>query len=620
MKRIILRLIASNAVLGLLSAPAISAPTQSRSFLPIGKELVNKLKNNHDMSEEDVTKFIVELNTIAFYGDHANPAEMDKLDDVSVHKTYYMAPYFQPSAEREVVADLAVATNALSAARAIDKLVKDFSFRLAYLRDTKASIQDAMVKIRRWEKIINEERKKAKPDKGLIASLENQIKEYNAEIKKLQAVIKSIYTNGSKEYESISEGLQQEIVGSFVYGASRLGVSPTDEEMTKLRSKNGATVLGAMAQLRLRITKGQFGLRNVIVESGMTEKQMKTLSLYRSLRPDVTIKNLPVNKVYVKPTSQTSDYGNVKKQGFLLVRDVNRSSENEKGRGLCGSISNCNATIEYTEQGAESTNATRANAVLLPLVFVGDAKVSIPDFKGEFDCRFKNGWWAKGRADVKDGWVIYDGDVYNKIKYGSLDKMENCKVKIEKGDKNSAAATLLMELSKYYQEMYNARAQRSFSDMNKYREQVKKDIDRHAQQSQKNKANWIQYSIGWARGTMSGWGAVVGTFVTMARNYYWHTRIEDTSVESIVEINKSFDLANMVETLEFAFDGYTAICHRKDPNSVNPLAVACGGSVRSSWNNEIENQENICPDMEAGECQDRIERLSFEDEDGFLVM
>lgn len=620
MKRIILTLIASHAVLGLMSAPAISAPTQTRSFLPIGEELVKTLKNDHDMSEEDVANFVVELNKIAFYADHKNPSDIKLLDDPNTPKTYYMAPFFQPSAEREVVADLAVATSALNATHAIDHLVQDFSFRLNALRDNKVELESLKLEIKKLQRVIEKERKRPEPDTTMIENLTKQIKEYNDEVKIIKAAIKKIYTNGADEYDRISDGLKEEIVGNFIYGASRLGVSPSDEEMTKLRSKNGITVLGAMAQLRLRITKGQFGLRNVIVESGMTEKQMKILSLYRSIRSDVSIQNLPVNKIYVKTTSQTTNFGDSKKQGFMLIRDANRSSENDQGRGLCGSVSSCNVTIEYTEQGAEQTNATRVNAVFLPIVFVGDAKVSIPDFKGRFDCKFRNGWWAKGRTDVKDGWIIYDGDVYNKIHYTSLDKMENCKVKIEKGDKGSAAATLLMELSKYYQQLFNARTLRSASDMNEYRRKVQKEVDNHAKQSQKNKGNWVQYSISWARGTMSGWGAVVGTFVTMARNYYWHTRIEDTKVESVVEIHKEFDLQNMVDTIEFAFDGYSAICHKKFPNSLETVAVACAGEVKSSWNNEAENYEDVCADLEASRCQERIKRESFENEDGFLVM
>lgn len=608
------------ATLCTFSLTAFAAPTQTRSFLPIGEELVKALKNNHDMSEEDVSNFVIELNKIAFYADHKNPSDISKLDDPKTPKIYYMAPFFQPSGEREVVADIAIATNALGATRAIDELVNDFSFRLNKLRSNRIEIENLKVEIKKLVKEIAGEKKRDKPNQTHIKNLEAKIADYRKDVKRLQDDIQAIYKNGSAEYDRISEGLKEEIVGNFIYGASRLGVAATEEEMTKLRSKNGITVLGAMAQIRLRVTKGQFGVRNVIVEAGLTEKQMKVLSLYRSIRTDVKIENLPVSKVYVKSTSQTSNFGDNKEQGFMQLRDINRSSENDQGRGLCGSISTCNVTIEYTEQGAETTNATRVNAVLLPLVFVGDAKVSIPDFKGRFECKFRNGWWAKGRADVKDGWIIYDGDVYNKIHYTSLDKMENCKVKIEKGDKSSAAATLLMELSKYYQNLFNARTQRSASDMNRYREKVQKDVDRHARESQKNKGNWVQYSVSWARGTMSGWGAVVTTFVTMARNYYWHTRIEDTKVESVVEINKEFDLENMVDTIEFAFDGYPAICHKKDPVGLGLIAVACAGEVKSSWNNEVENYDNVCPDLKAGKCEDRIKREAIENEEGFLVM
>lgn len=608
------------AMLGLSSLPALSAPTQSRSFLPIGKELVMKLKNDHDMSEQEVQKFIIELNKLSFFADHANPEEIDKLDDISVHKTYYMAPYFQPSGEREVVADLVVAISALKATRAIDDLVGDFSFKLNQLRKLRRKVDGLLIEETNYIKAIKFEEAKDQPDTNRIKHLKNEIAKVAKAIKTANDKIEAIYKGGASEYDSISESLRQEIVGNFLYGMSRLGVEASDEEMTKLRSKNSITVLGAMAKLRLRAAKGQFGLRNVIVESGLTESQMGVLSLYRQLRPDVTIKTLPVSKVFVRSTGQTSNFGKSSEQGFMQIRDINRSSQDDKQRGLCGSISACNVTIEYTEQGATITNANRVNAVFLPVVFVGDAKVSIPDFEGRFDCKFRNGWWSKGRADVKDGWVIYDGDVYNKIKYEGLDKMEDCKVEITKGDRSSAAATILMELSKYYQDMFNARTIRSESDMKKYRESVDKDIKRHAQQSQKNKGNWVQYSIGWARGTMSGWGAVVGTFVTMARNFYWHTRIEDTKIESVVEIHKKFKFENMVDTLEFAFDGFPALCHKKSDVSLGTVAVACSGGTANRWNNEIENHDNICGHLDADRCERRIDDMAIENEDGFLVL
>lgn len=608
------------ALLCATTLPAFASPTQHRSFLPIGKALVTTLKNDHGYSDADIVEFVKGLNRLTVFADHENPKKPEELDDPTKPKVFYLAPYFQPSLDREVVGDNVVALRALDVGMNIDELVDVFSFRLKELRELNKSLKIRNKELDKAKKSLGKAMKANPKDEGYIKYLKEAIQEAKIEIQELAQKIEKMIREGSEVYKDVDEDLQKEIIGQILYNLAKLGVAPTDQQRGRLNSDNPLLVLGTVAELRLDASTGQFGVRNVVVESGLTEEQQNMLSLYKSLRQDVQLKTLPVNKVYVKATAQTSENRTDKVRGGMTIRDINRSSEDENERGLCGSVASCIVTIEYTERGAEISVATGVNSVFLPVVFTGDANVALPDFKGKFDCKFKNGWWAKGRSDVKDGAIIYDGDVYNRIHYKAIDKMEFCDITTEGGHAGAASYMVLMKLHEIYNQMFHQRTIRSENDMEAYRAKVTKEVDYHAKNSQKNKGGYIQYIQAWARGTMGGWQAAVVGIISAARDFYWHTRIEDTSVTKEVEIHQTIEQKGLTKTLEFAFDGFPAICHKRSVGSIEPVAVACSGEIKSSWNNEIGNQEKVCDTFSSRECKSHLKEMAEPNEDGYLVL
>lgn len=110
--------------------------------------------------------------------------------------------------------------------------------------------------------------------------------------------------------------------------------------------------------------------------------------------------------------------------------------------------------------------------------------------------------------------------------------------------------------------------------------------------------------------------AIVGA----ARNFYWHTRIEDTKVTSEVSIKQEIKTQNMVKAKEFAFDGFPTICFKRPEFGTEPETVACQGKLKKKWDNEYGNLIKACRRYDSATCAERVEDRSRENRDGFLVM
>lgn len=616
-----MRMLCTKLLLGAtLAAPlAHAVPLTEKEFLPMGAELIKELKNTHDYSDAQVLEFIKTINRISFHPDHLNPKKPEELENRSVNKTFYMAPYFQPSVERGPIGSDSVSTYALKISEGVDELVDIFNFALEDLKSLRKKIKMAHQDIDDYKELILEELDKDSPNLPKIESWQESIKNLKIDIAQMEKDISDILHDGSERYDKISKTRKQELVGSVLYNLAKLGVAPTEKQKDELNSANSQTVLGALAELRLAASRGQFAVRSVVVENGLSESEMEMFSLYRSLRPDVFIKNLPVEKTYVRPVVQTYGKDSSKVEGAFLIREINRSSEDEKRRGLCGSNNVCNVTVEYTEMGARSA-ITKVNSFAMPVTFVGDVTVKVPEFHGKFDCTLKNGWWAKGRADVKDGGIIYDGDQYNKIHYNDLNKSD-CKLEVLSGEADGAEYAFLSELNSWYNALYKYRVMRSKKEKDLYRAKVEKELAWHAKNSQKNKFNWFSRVISMSQtGMGGGWQMAVVGIIGAARNFYWHTRIEDTKVTSEVSIKQEIKTQNMVKTKEFAFDGFPTICFKRPEFGTEPETVACQGKLMKKWDNEYGNLVKVCKRYDSATCAERVEDRSRENRDGFLVM
>ena len=590
---------------------AQAAPVDQRVHLPIDKKTVERLQDDYDFSTEEVGNFIKVLNDMTFFADHENPESIEGLKDRSKNKIFYAAPFLSPNEARETVGGEEFATWAITVIDEADEVAKSFNYDLTLFFELTKEKDDAKKQIKDVNKSLADQGLKESDRanlSGLKVALEQQVESLDKKLKK-------IVNAGADEFSTL-DNLQTQIVDRLTYQFSRLGIAPTGETTTLLDSSESRKVMRGIAQLRASAAQGQFGLRQVVLESGLDEAHKEVFAKYRLLRPDVTVKSLGVKKLFVKASAQISK--DSVKPSVAMIRDVNRSSQSDKGRGECGGSRSCSVVVEYTEIGARSGALAKQGAVVLPVTFTGDARVSVPNFDGRFDCNFTNGWWAKGRADVKDGAIIYDGDVYNKIKYGSSNIQQYCDINITEGGMDSAAWHILHDLEKFYQKMYNERVQRSELNKAAYETYVRSELDRHANQSQSDKTDYMGSVLGWARGLIGGWQTLAVGLVSEARNFYWHTRIEDTSSIDTVKIKKRVNYDNVTNVVEYGFDGFPVTCRKKIAGSLESSIVACSSQMAANPNTELGAEEEVCDsDDSFEECSEELAESTETNDDGF---
>ena len=387
---------------------------------------------------------------------------------------------------------------------------------------------------------------------------------------------------------------------------SRLGLTPTSEESALLASTNPNDWVRGLASLRARASTGQFGLRQVIFEAGFTTLQRDVLRTYLELRPDVTTRGLTVQSVAVRPAAQTllDQAGNqVVRNAVMQLRGINVANG-----GVCGSSASCNAVMEYTDIGARAARflgfSTEITAILTPVTFEASVRVLEPDFVGNVFCNFKTGWTAQGRADVKDGAVIYDGDLANKIKYDPVDNgFGGCRVTITEGDKDSAYFHTLMDMDEKYRNLFSERQEAAKKEKDAYRTQIEAELARHEQNSQtRSRGGWFSDVFGMITGGSIIRG-VAGFLLGETRDFYWHTTTLDTRNIDELTVRQDYNIHGVTAVRKYAFDGYPLVCYTPVAGGGNRLMKACPDSKFTDGDTEVSSGEDTCPETDIlGNC------------------
>jgi len=262
--------------------------------------------------------------------------------------------------------------------------------------------------------------------------------------------------------------------------------------------------------------------------------------------------------------------------------------------------------IEYTDVGARSARFAGLGSqtpVMLPVSFEGDVRVAEPDFVGSIHCDFKTGWVAQGRADVKDGAIIYDGDLSNKIKYDSIDSgLGGCAFSITQGDSNSAFYHALMDIDEAYRKLHTERQQSSKAEKDAYRASIEAELQAQVNKSQnRSTGGWFNDVVKLVSGGsfISG----IATFlIGETRDFYWHTTTLDTHNIDEINVTQSYDVHNVTATRKFAFDGFPLVCYTPQADG-SRLMTACADAQFSSGDDETQTGEDNCPERDIfGDC------------------
>ncbi len=402
--------------------------------------------------------------------------------------------------------------------------------------------------------------------------------------------------------------LRQEVANQIRLKLSFLGVSASASEKQALESDDPKKMVGAIADMSARASSGgQYGVRQVVYKGGYTSKEADFVSKYRLIRKDVEVSSLRPLTVYARGTSLSvkndAEYAFDKYVGGArLYLGFNAGSE-----GRCGNTRACNVTIDYTFLGATLAQTSRSSAIVIPVTFEADISMIQPDFSGEIECHFQTGWQAKGRADVKDGAIIYDGDVYNQIQYHAIEEGA-CQYNIARGSANSAAYHMIKQLYLEYMTLKHERGVRARKDKDDYQEYVNRELQEHANRAQSQKDYDFSSLTTWTSAFGLGWGTVASFVVGSARNFYWHTRIEDQKTTDAVNFKTTINESNVELSERVSFDGSSIVCWRG--TRLDKYIGACPEQEKESYSQSADhdagkNQALCGPNGASASCLDR---------------
>jgi hypothetical protein len=611
-KDIMKKIIAAALAVGLLGAgTANAAPTMEISGLPIsGNQLRNDLKAR-GMTDDQVNTVYNVIGSVQVYDDHQNPVDEER-ENRARAKKFYTAPFFAPSTSGTAVGAEQFSDYAMRILDDVDHLMQSFNFESREYLRLKSQLTALEKRIADIDALLTN----PNTPENVRASVTQLRPILVTEKNGVEAKLNALRTEGGDGLSQLGMALRRSIASDIVTEVSRLGISPTAAENAKLQSTNAQTMASGIADLRARAGNGQYGIRQIIVESGYTAEQRDALRVYLELRPDVRLFGLAVTKVYARAAAQTfvdDAQDREVRSSPMILRAINGGPL----RGECGNTRSCNVVIEYTNSGARDARFAKGlgssvTPVLMPVTFQADVRVAVPDFVGRFDCEFRTGWQARGRADVKDGAVIYDGDLTNGIKYETIDEgAEACEVTIQEGTRESAFFHQLMALNDHYIALHKERQISSKREKDQYRAHIEAELQRHVQQSQsdgrRNRGGWFGDVIGLVTGgsILRGIG---GWLLGEARDFYWHTTKLDTSSIDNISIHQAFNIHNLTEIKRFSFDGFPLVCWTPESGSLEKVMKACPiGTIPPDATTEVEVGNDVCdPTDEFTECEEEV--------------
>jgi hypothetical protein len=567
-----------------IAQPVFAAPNMELTTLPISPQLASQL-TSQGLSDEEIAEFFATLSQVNVYDDHTNPVDVAGRNDPSRPKTYWGAPFFAPSKTRSAVGAEQFSTYALTVLDRVNRTMESFEFperqfsRLTHLRD---GLEEQRTKaLADLQKPTNTASQTANLNQ-LVAVLNEQLAAVNADIQALLA-------GADQSVNELPLGLRRSIADSVKVQLARIGIVATAQEQALI---DNGEIVSALSMMVARAGRGQFGLRQVILESGYTDKQREVLQTYLALRPDITTKGLSVTKVLALPIAQATineDGQHEVESSTAMIRGVNIGS-----RGACGNTRSCNVLIEYTDIGARTSSFMPfGTPIALPVRFAAAVRVAEPDFVGSVHCKFRTGWTATGRADVRDGAIIYDGDLTDTLHFESSSSPDSgCQVNIAEGDRNSALYHTLLAIDAEYRQLFGERVRDAKVAKDAYEQSIRTMLAQQQANSQRPRGGLFGDLVGFIGGPFGGF---LSGLVRGVTDVFWHTTKLNTSSFDSVEITESYEIRNMTAVSQRDFDGFALVCYEQSGGGLNGVMKACPDADVADPETETGAGEEECP-------------------------
>lgn len=546
---------AALALAGFSATQASAAPLKSATSLPLEGSDLEAAKAFY--TGDDLQAFATFIKGLDVFPDHENPTTIAEMSDRNKPKKYYVMPYFRVREADGTVGAQETADAALTLLTETQGLTSAFDLPLEQYARLNEDLDDRRDQRENFFELLEDA---TDPDE--ISSIQDIIASLDEAIANLEAELTELNATASDALGDVSSRLQESVVNQVRLKLALLGVTSTAAEDADLESHDPTLMVDALASMFARASQlGQYGVRQIVYRSGYSDRERDFIAKYRLIRGDTTVSSLRASTVFARPTSVTALDSAVTREGVAasnrLFLGVNAGS-----RGRCGNTATCNVTVDFTYTGALMAATSKSGAVVIPVTFEADVSFTQPPFRGTVSCDFQTGWQAQGRADVKDGAVIYDGDVYNRIHYEAFEN-GGCDMHTEGGSTSdpNGAYYIIKHIYENYMQLKMRRGARARAEKDAYQDFVNDELQRHAQQSQQTSFDFWSLST-WIVPLGPIWGTFTSFVIGAGRSFYWHTRIEDQKTTDRVKFETTISQTGLQSTERFTFDGNPLVCWR----------------------------------------------------------
>lgn len=324
------------------------------------------------------------------------------------------------------------------------------------------------------------------------------------------------------------------------------------------------------------------GFMSVNAYGGFTEAQLTALRAFKAkYNPGLTISLLPIDSLSF--FSLTELQANTKNDttGHKMFSQIKGS----------GDFLGANITLDASISGGLGL-AEHLAPFILPIGIKVTFKQQVIPTKAELNCKFENGFSVEGRADARDGLVIFDNDVT--VNLSSTDKNKTaCHLDVQSGDVDAAQIKSLQMLEEHLSLMGLHRTNLTKAEKENYYKNVLEDVQNNRRNNNSNIGAAVVAFVS------SGWGGAVVAAVSEITDFHWHTNIQNVHNFSNLDFNRKISIAGHT-TVEKALPTNLCLVYNKNVNAYDRCTeteLNEALSMRQSINNadnspECQNAEN----------------------------
>ncbi|HXW53615.1 MAG TPA: hypothetical protein VEL47_05885 [Myxococcota bacterium] len=430
-------------------------------------------------------------------------------DSEDPNQYYYVPPFHVRQYTRGAASMMLHSHNVKQFSTAIKSLQERDDFGQEKLSEIRREIRDAEAKKSDTELMLFEAI--SQNNERLVSLLEKRIAQQQKTIDELKHERKMLAESLLKKSDQLTSfHLAQ---AGFNVDVSKIEDSTERLELLKNASTHAASSYG--------------GYLSINAYGGFTRSQLDALSVFKArYLPNVRVSLLPIDDLTFFPLTEAQG-GTGDGEFSKIFRQINGSGD------YLGA-----AIVMDTSIAGSLGLAEHLAPFILPVGIKAVLKQQLKPAEAILTCDFSNGFSVKGRADVRDGLIIYDNDITNTIK-AEDNNLGACNLEHIKGDVSSAEYAALKEMEAVYENMRLTRSQLSQKEKEAYFRGVQNDIQNNRRTDEKGDPHYTKILT---KFTSFGWQELAIEGLAKAADFYWHTNEQDVSNISKVKFTKKLSI------------------------------------------------------------------------------